>query len=235
MERKQLAFLIIGFIAVIFLLQRCNDNTIQRLRGEGSVLQELYMEQKDLVNALEEQRIRERDSLSSLIFLREKRNQELASENTALRKRINDIRAKPIVTPKTIEGLTLYFNRRYNTEENVSLNNAVNLKQTTASNVVEDLELGDKAVEIVELQDSIIKNQDDIITNLSDDKGDLKTMLDAAENEIAERKRLEELADRNIKNLKGQNRNLRRQTKLNRVLIPAAFVGGFLIGQQIGN
>jgi len=56
-------------------------------------------------------------------------------------------------------------------------------------------------VENLKTQDTIINNQETIITNLNKDKTDLGTMLKSAENVISEQNKLQKKADENINNL----------------------------------
>jgi hypothetical protein len=107
------------------------------------------------------------------------------------------------------------------------------LTEETASDVTWELEDYDKVVEVSTLQDSVIKNQDTVISNLNKDKVDLSLVISSAENEITERKKLQEMADENIEVLEKQVKKQKKKNFWNKVLIGVGTVGGFLLGNQI--
>ena len=83
------------------------------------------------------------------------------------------------------------------------------------------------------MQESVIKNQDTIISNLNKDKVDLSLVISSAENEITERKKLQEIAEENIGNLEKQVKKQKRKNFWNKVLIIGGSAGGFLLGSQL--
>ena len=69
--------------------------------------------------------------------------------------------------------------------------------------------------------------------NLNKDKVDLSLVISSAENEILERKKLQEMSDENIKNLEKQVKKQKNKNFWNKVLIIGGSVGGFLLGSQL--
>lgn len=225
--------IIVGLIILLFSMKSCNDKKYQQLKGKYEVLKENYQNQKDTVKIVEERRIKEKDSLNKEIIKREVENKNLLSINENLESKINSLKNKPISVPKDNDNLVKYFNDRYNTTENQVIDDKVGLGNETAQDVTYDLEEGDNLQEITKLQDEQIINQKKQISNLEQDKEDVKQQLLSAELSIEEQKKLQKLADDNINNLKSQVKTLNNKNTFNKILIPVAFgVGGF-IGYQI--
>ena len=84
-----------------------------------------------------------------------------------MKKRIQDLRNKPVSVPKDLNSLVIYFNQRYKTIENKVVDNKVGLVEDVAKDVVVEIEEGDRDIETVSLQEGVIKNQDTIISNIN--------------------------------------------------------------------
>jgi hypothetical protein len=185
---------------------------------------------KQEINLIEEIRIKERDSLNTMILEREVQNNILASENNALKSNIKTIKSKHIEKVEGLENLVAYFNQRFEVDDNKVVDNRVGLTEETASDITWELEDYDNISEISSLQQGVINNQDTIISNLNKDKQNLSLVISSAENELEQRKRLQELADEQIK---GLNRKNKRRSFFDKVLIIGSGVGGFLIGKKL--
>jgi septal ring factor EnvC (AmiA/AmiB activator) len=211
----------------------CVSNKLNRLEGQYEVLKEQYHVQKKTVSNLSLARQKEKDSLNFQISQREVQNDFLRQENDKLKGDIQNIKNRPINVPKDVIGLVRYFNERYKTTENKVLENKVALVEEVAYDVSYDLEEFDRVVEILPIQEQVIKNQDSTIVNLEKDKVDLKTQVKSAEELIKEQKEMNDLADKNINNLEKQVKTAKRKNFWNKVLIVASGVGGVFLGTQI--
>jgi septal ring factor EnvC (AmiA/AmiB activator) len=211
----------------------CVSNKLNRLEGQYEVLKEQYSVQKKTVSNLSLAREKEKDSLNFQINQREVQNDFLRQENDKLKGDIQDIKNRPINVPKDVIGLVKYFNERYKTTENKVLENKVALVEEIAYDVSYDLEEFDRVVEILPIQEQVIKNQDSTISNLEKDKVDLKTQVKSAEELIKEQKELNDLADKNIENLNKQVKQHKRKNFWNKVLIGVGIAGGVLIGNNL--
>ena len=228
-KRISLVLLILVILAII--PHFCNNT--DRLQGQYDILKKQLSEQKQIVKETEEKRLREKDSLLFVISQRNIENDLLYSEIDGLKKRIQYLKNKPISIPKDLNGLVTYFNQRYKTIENKVVDNKVGLVEDVAKDVVVEIEEGDRAIETVSLQESVIKNQDTIISNLNKDKVDLSLVVSSAENEITERKKLQEMSDENIKSLEKQVKKQKNKNFWNKVLIGVGTIGGFYLGTQL--
>ena len=224
---------IVVFILCVGLLQKCNNNEYNQLKGKYEILEDQYKKQEDSVKVFEENRIKEKDSLDLEINKREKLNKDLSYQNSTLESKIKTLYNKKIVVSKDIQGLVKYFNERYKTNENKVVENKVGLAEFTAMDVSYELEEGNNLIAIDSMKTIQLKNKDTQIANLEKDKTDLKTQLTTAEQDILKRKELEKFAENNINNLESQVNKLETKSILNKILVPVAFgVGGYL-GYQI--
>lgn len=212
--------IIILILFIIIFTQRCESSK------KYDLLKTELFKQKEIVAKTSKKRIQERDSLNLVISKREQINDSLKNNITSLENKIKTIRDRTIIIPKDLEEFKNYFNKRYNTLENTVIVDKVGVSQTTATNIVVDLEEGDKNSEIIPLKDEQLKNKDSIIVNLENDKENLSILIFSAEKEIEERIKLEALADKSIKTLE-------RKNKWNKLYIVSGIIGSFIVGNQI--
>ena len=184
---------------------------------------------KQEIVLIEEKRVKERDSLSAIISKREFQNNILISKNNSLKSNIKTIKVKHIEKVEGLENLVAYFNQRFEVDDNKVVDNRVGLTEETASDITWELEDYDNISEIASLQEGVINNQDTIISNLNKDKQNLSLIVSSAENELEQRKKLQELADEQIK---GLNRKNKRRSFFDKVLIVGSGIGGYLIGKK---
>ena len=233
MNYKRIAILLLILVIIASITLKCNNDKLNRLKGQYDVLKEQYSVQKKTVSNLSLAREKEKDSLNFQISQREVQNDFLRQENNNLKGDIQNIKNRPVKAPKGLDNLTEYFNDRYSTKENSIVSGKVGLGEDTAMDVTSDLEEFDKVVEIVPIQEQVIKNQDSTIVNLEKDKVDLKTQVKSAEELIKEQKELNDLADKNINNLESQVKKQKNKNFWNKVLIVASGVGGVFLGNQL--
>lgn len=226
---KRISGVLLILVILLIIPHMCNNTG--ELEGQYKELKKQYSAQKELVNTIEKLRQDEKDSLNNEIKTREWENSDLVSENNRLREKIKN--QPKINVPKDVIGLVKYFNHRYKTNENKVVENKVGLVEEVAYDVSFELEEGDRAVETIKTQDTIINNQETIITNLNKDKKDLSTMLKSAENVISEQNKLQEKADENINNLTKQVKKQKRKNVWNKILIGVATFTGFYFGTQL--
>lgn len=236
-KNLKIFFIILGTLIVSFLIGlyvvRQQENKFLKLEGEYSVLSRNYKNRLDSVNYYKIMRKAEKDSLYIIIQNKENLNKELAQRNEILDKKITYIQNKEIVIPTTTNGLTDYYNKRYSVTDNVVIEERVGLTYQTAYNASYELEEKDKLSQVLELKNSQISNNIELIGNLEDNIGNFKTMLSSAEKEIAQREQLQISADKNIKTLEKEVKILSKNSKINKFLIPTAAVLGGFIGYKI--
>ena len=232
-DYRKITIILVIILIMLTTITTCIGKKLSGLEGEYKVLKENYQTQKSVVSNLSSARQKEKDSLNFVISQREVENNFLRDENNKYKGDIQKIKNRPVKTPKGLENLTQYFNDRYKTKENTVVSNKVGLAEESAMDAVSELEEFDKVVEIVPLQENIIKNQDSVITNLEKDKVDLKTQVSSAEVLIDEKKKLNEMAEDNINNLEQQIKKQKSKNFWNKVLIIGGSVGGFLLGSQL--
>ena len=238
MKNIKLDYIKITIILVIILIMlttitTCIGKKLSGLEGEYKVLKENYEAQKSVVSSLSSARQKEKDSLNFQISQREVQNDFLRQENDKLKGDIQNIKNRPIKAPKGLDNLTQYFNDRYQTKENVVVSGKVGLGEESAMDVVSELEEFDKVVEILPIQEQVIKNQDSTISNLEKDKVDLKTQVSSAEDLIKEQEKLNKMAEENIDNLEQQVKKQKNKNFWNKLLIIGGSIGGFLLGSQV--
>ena len=233
LDYRKITIVLVILLIMLTTVTTCVGEKLSVLEGEYKVLKSNYEAQKSVVSNLSSARQKEKDSLNFVISQREVENSFLRDENNKYKGDVQKIKKRPVKTPKGLENLTQYFNDRYKTKENIIISNKVGLAEESATDVVVELEEGDKALEIVPLQENVIKNQDITISNLEKDKVDLKTQISSAEDLIEEQKKLNEMADKNIENLEGQVKKQKKRNFWNKVLIIGGSVGGFILGNSL--
>ena len=233
LDYRKITIILVIILIMLTTITTCIENKLSGLQWEYKVLKENYETQKNIVSTVSSARQKEKDSLNFVISQREVENNFLRDENNKYKGDIQKIKNRPVKTPKGLENLTQYFNDRYKTKENIVVSNKVGLAEESAMDAVSELEEFDKVVEIVPLQESVIKNQEKSITNLEKDKVDLKTQVSSAENLIEEQERLNKMAEDNINNLEQQIKKQKSKNFWNKVLIIGGSVGGFLLGSQL--
>ena len=233
LDYRKTTIVLVILLIMLLTITTCIGNKLSGLEGEYKVLKSNYEAQKSVVSNLSSARQKEKDSLNFVISQREVENSFLRDENNKYKEDIQKIKNRPVKTPKGLENLTQYFNDRYKTKENVVVSNKVGLAEESAMDTVSELEEFDKVVEIVPLQENIIKNQNTTISNLEKDKVDLKTQISSAEDLIEEQKKLNEMVSKNIDSLEKQVKKQKNRNFWNKVLIIGGSVGGFILGNSL--
>ena len=224
-------------ILLILVLQQCNNN-YQQLKGEYSVLKEQYSTKKDEALKSEEKRLKEKDSLI-------KRNQilkDLKDKSTktviALEQKVKDRELQNKKELEKVKNLSLTqvaqkIDSVYNTNQAVATNTSVNLSGSLPNKVLSTIYEANSFKDVVVDKDSIILEQRGIIKFSNDENKNLSILAFSAENQIKKQNELQEIGEKNIKNLEKQNKKLRIKSTLTKILIPIGFVGGVYLGTQI--
>ena len=233
LDYRKITIILVIILIMLTTITTCIGEKLSGLEGEYKVLKENYDAQKSVVSSLSSARQKEKDSLNFQISQREVQNDFLRQENDKLKGDIQSIKNRPVKAPKGLDNLTQYFNDRYQTKENVVVSGKVGLGEDTAMDAVSELEEFDRVVEILPIQEQVIKNQDSTISNLEKDKVDLKTQVSSAEDLIKEQEKLNKMAEDNISNLEQQVKKQKNKNFWNKVLIIGGSIGGFLLGSQL--
>ena len=233
LDYRKTTIILVIILIMLTTITTCIGEKLSELEGEYKVLKENYEAQKSVVSSLSSVRQKEKDSLNFQISQREEQNDFLRQENDKLKGDIQNIKNRPVKAPKGLNNLTQYFNDRYQTKENIVVSNKVGLGEDTAMDAVSELEEFDRVVEILPIQEQVIKNQDSTISNLEKDKVDLKTQISSAEDLIKEQEKLNKMAEDNIDNLERQVKKQKNKNFWNKVLIIGGSIGGFLLGSQL--
>ena len=233
LDYRKTTIILVIILIMLTTITTCIGEKLSELEGEYKVLKENYEAQKSVVSSLSSVRQKEKDSLNFQISQREEQNDFLRQENDKLKGDIQNIKNRPIKAPKGLNNLTQYFNDRYQTKENIVVSNKVGLGEDTAMDAVSELEEFDRVVEILPIQEQVIKNQDSTISNLEKDKVDLKTQISSAEDLIKEQEKLNKKAEENINNLEQQVKKQKNKNFWNKVLIIGGTVGGFILGGSL--
>ena len=226
-------YIIIGIIIIIFFsMKSCNDNEYQQLKGKYEILEEQLLQKEKTFQENEEKRKIKEDSLSKEISKRDSKYNKLLTDSKKLENEIAKSKNKPITIPKDLQGLKLYYDKRYDTNTEI-IENKLGLPKETAMDVSYELEEGDNCNETVQLQDKQINNQNQQIDLLQKNIEDTKSLLSLEKETNKELESLNKVGKENIEVLKDQVKTLNNKNTFNKILIPVALgVGGFL-GYQI--
>jgi len=226
--------IIIALLAIAFIIfYNWNNNKLQELQGEYTILKQQYKAQKENVILLEQFRKKEKDSLTKAITSREEENKRLRLRDRTLQDKIDGIKKRVVKVPNDLTSSVAYYNTQYKTDENAVVEDKVGLGLTTSTAIITNLEEGFKCEEIIPLKDEQLKNKDVEIVNLNKDKEDLSVLIFSAEKTIEADKELQKSAEENIKNLEKQNKKLKTKSFLNKILIPVGVAIGAFVGYSV--
>lgn len=235
--KSKYKYLILSILILILILGlgKCGVNKYNQLKGQYQILSEDYENRKSEVNTIENQRIKERDSLKILLSQRNSQIDSLKDKNYILSNKIVKESKRETIVPKTIMESVEFFNDRYITKENTGSEDKVELVLWTSQEAIKELQERDIYKNVTLLQNEKIINLEDIVIYLENNSNDLNSMLLSSERELQQRKELQELADANIENLQKQLKIIKRKNILNKVLIPTGIIVGGVTGYLIGN
>lgn len=229
---KDVIFLALALLIFIFLYNN-TTRRFDRLEGQHDIIEKDYLNKKDGVAVANKRYVFIVDSIKKELHKKDLENSRLKESNEKLEEKITDILKAPKNLPKDLVGLVAFYNQRYVTTKNTVVGDKVGLEIETAVDVSNDLVEGDRLAEVLPLKDKQLKNLDTTITNLNSQKKMLSYTLSLSEEQIKNYQDLQKLAEQNIINLEKQNKNLKMKNALNKILIPAAVVGGVFIGTKI--
>jgi hypothetical protein len=229
---KDIIFLALALLIFVFLYNN-TTRRFDRLEGQHDILKEEYSKKKGGVIVSNKKYVFIVDSIKKEIYKKDFENKALKDSNKNLEEKIASILNSPKKLPKDLAGLVAFYNQRYSTSKNTAVGDKVGLEVETAMDVSSELEEGDRLAEVLPLKDKQLKNLDTTVVNLNNQKKMLAHTLLLSEEQIKEYQELQKLADQNILNLEKQNKNLKMKNVLNKILIPAAVVGGVFLGTKI--
>lgn len=219
MKLKNILIYLGILVLVVIVLQRCNNDKISNLEGKYSVIEKQSLEADSLYKIM----TLKYDSLSKIRMSENNKSKEKVDN---LKKDIVKIVKEKSKISEDLKGLISYYNNRYDAVVATSTHkDSVSFNYLTALDMAYDLEAGDRCYEISEKKDSIITEQNFQIVNLEKDRLDLFE-LNKDNNELTN------LAKKQIKNLEKQVKRQKNKNTLNKVLIGAGVVGGFILGRQ---
>jgi len=228
-----ITLIVVALLLVLFFISESLVHRYHTLIGEKNLMEKQIEQQKQKIDSIEDIRLRQKDSLSIEIRNREFINEQLKYLLANNQKIIKEIEERPIYIPKTLEGYTNYFNSRYVTNENTNDENQILLQKNTTTKVIQDLENGDKAIEILPIQQEQLLAQTDIIKNLEYDKKDMQSLNTSLELSVKEYVELEKHLNQSNENLNKQVKTLKKRNTINKILVPISLVAGALIGNQL--
>lgn len=218
--------LVILFCLILLTKELLRFNTeVRDLKSRNKSLELKMLAAKEDLLKYEEYQILQKDSMNVVINDLKDRNSKLISANKIFEEEIINIRKQEITIPEDILGMVNYFNERYNSEESQAIDSFVALGQDLSTSVIVDLEEKDKLEKIEIIRIDQIYSKDSLVRNLYLEMELKEDIITLAENEILKRKDLQRFSDSLIVNLKKENKVLKRQRILRRILYPLGIVG----------
>lgn len=223
-----------GLVLAILLMQTCENNNLTQLTSENKALKQLYQQKENELIANNLIRGIKLDSLQKEINKRDLAYQVLSFDFNEVNKKLKEVKDKPIVVPKDLNGLKEYYDTRYNTETAIIADNLA-LPEDTAKDVSYDLEEGDRCAEITQLQNEQIDIQTKQIDVLEKNNTAISSQLELTKESNNELKDLNEIGKKNINSLEKQVETLNNKSKFMTYFIPISFATGLIIGNQLAN
>lgn len=218
----------IGLVSVIvFLLffAKCQSDSLARLKGEETVLREQIKTAEDGLAVFEENRLREKDSLTTENDKKEKEIERLKKEAEDSQLAVAKIKNQLKKDKKRIKNMSYKevakdLNKIYKTDSVIATETSVNMSDSIPQKVLSDVVEKDALQKEVAEKDKQLESKDNTIVELEDINFNQTTMLISAEEQIKKEKENSELKDK-------LNENLTKQVKKPRV-------GQILIGVAAG-
>lgn len=229
-EKRRNIVNLLALLTAIFLIWQF----IEMNQKTKEIADQLRIElevKKNEVFKISQERLKEKDSLVNLIATRTEEKEKLNKDLEGYKRDTKKVKEREIAVPEDMEGLTEYFNTRYESNSAKPVDSRLGLLVSTATKVAYQLEERENLLEITHLQEQQILTQDTLLSLSYQNEKDLNQMLSSAENEIQERISLQDIAESNINNLEKQVDKLKKKNKF---IIPAAIIG-VLLGITISN
>ncbi len=227
-------------IIILFLSVKSYVNKHQLiLQGENKVLKEQVQTLKDGVEISEQNRRREKDSITKVFDKKQKEIEDLSKKVLQSEKKIAYLTNKNIKNKERIAKLThkesaKEFNDIYNTNNAKATYTGVELQKDLPNLVLETISDANYCQEVVAEKDNQIEAKNEQLKLKDEQIEEQSILLNSAEKEIEQRKLLENAQNNLIDTQQKENNKLKTNKWLdNYILKPLIFVGGVYLGTQI--
>lgn len=225
---------ILAIVALLLLTYTCVNNKQHELEGERKQLKEQLKSAKSALVQQENNRKVLKDSFSREIKKAEEKVSKLEQNNLELRNKVVSLQNKAKGEKEKVKNYSNkqfaeYFNIRYNTNTTDFDSTSVKLKSDTPKKIVEELIDKDEFEDTVKIQDTIINNMEKVVEEK--DK-----VIEFKDKEIVEAEKSIKLSAETLKVAEELNKSAEKQIKtlkvkgtVVKILVPLAFLAGFLI------
>jgi hypothetical protein len=226
----------VGAIILLLLVSTCSYRQQLKAEGQKVELVKQLAELKDSIVTAENNRAIEKDSLDKDTAKKQAIIDSLNQNDINNKKKIADLKRdlenkRKEVASYNSQQVAIFINERYNTNTTVATDTTVTTTTSTGVKVVTELVEKDACIEEVKVKDSQLVDKNKVIEQTNGQLQNKTTELSSAEESIkllkeAQKKSedLHKIDNKIIKKLKVGN-------TVKWILIPAAFVTGFLIAK----
>lgn len=222
----RIVVILLSIIIILLLITKSCNSTDTNKRYE-KMKKELLSKEKS-IDSISRERIFLVDSIK--ILTRKSRQDSLRYSNNISRfqDRIVYIYKNVGTIPKGTDEINKYFSMRYEAPDS-----NINLGPFWSDTIVSELMVKDVMTAIIPLKDSIITYKDSIISNVTDNLTNTKSILEITEKERHEREIMSLMAKDNISNLEKRLKRSKGISKIGYYLIPVGVILGGFIGYKL--
>lgn len=233
------ALIVVGiFLLFTFGLQNWNDNRLNVLKGEYNIISEQYESQKENVKSLELKRKKETDSLTKENLSLKQSRKDSETRYNRLEAEYNSRKKEYAINRERVKNLNNIeiaqeLNDIYKTKDAVATDTSVNLNNNLPNHVLQTISDANECQQDIVTREKQIAEKNIQLDATKEELANTQVMLNSANNTIKADKVLKDAGEKNIENLKEQVNKYENKSTLEKIMIPAAAIGGFIIGNQL--
>lgn len=226
---------IIFLLIIFFATKSCNKRQLDELHGKNEVLKEQVKKAQDGTAVIEKDRIRLKDSIKLEDIKKEERIKSLSEIAEKSKNKVKELEQQNSEAKKKIRNMNLVevantLNSNYGSKDATATSNSLDIKGSMPYLVLETISDANTAQYVIKEKDVQLGVKDSVILVKEQQLKSSSVLLFSAEKSLNSYKEVTQLQSELTESLEKENRKIRRQSKLNKILIPLASAAGLYIG-----
>lgn len=232
-------YLLAGLVAlaIFFSVRSCVNTQSTFLQGKISELQKERNKLQDGVKTAETERLRLKDSIRLEDIRKKQQLQNLEEEKIASEDRVKFLEQEAKKSKQQVKNMNLVqvantLNEVYGGNNATATSNSVDAKGSLPYQILETVVDANSAQDIIKEKDKQLANRDSVISIKDSQIKTYALSLSSTEKSLEVSRELNQLQTDLNNNLEKQNKKLKTKSLFDKILIPAAAVAGFFIGNR---